>query len=128
MKSEALWYLGERRVEFRPVEVPEPDQNEVLVAMEACGICGWDLLAYSGRFARFHSYPFYAGHEGLGRILAAGARAEGLKVGQRVACHEVPVGSRGGGLMARHALRSREEAYAAGLSRSGGYIKGVIAF
>jgi 2-desacetyl-2-hydroxyethyl bacteriochlorophyllide A dehydrogenase len=105
MKTEALWYLGERAIEIRSVEIPEPDENEVLVRMEVCGICGWDLLAYSGRFAKFHQYPFYAGHEGIGRIVATGERVQGLDVGQRVACHELPIGSRGGGLMARHAVR-----------------------
>ena len=108
MKTEALWYLGDRSIEIRPFDLPDPDPNEVLVEMEVCGICGWDLLAYSGRFAKFHSYPFRAGHEGVGRIVRKGDRAEGLEIGQRVACHELPIGARGGGLMARHAVRARD--------------------
>jgi 2-desacetyl-2-hydroxyethyl bacteriochlorophyllide A dehydrogenase len=106
MKTEALFYLGERKIELREVELPEPEAHEVLVEMEICGICGWDLLAYSGRFGKFHSYPFRAGHEGVGRVVKAGALAQGISVGQRVACHELPIGDRGGGLMARHALRA----------------------
>ncbi|HET7839868.1 MAG TPA: alcohol dehydrogenase catalytic domain-containing protein [Rectinemataceae bacterium] len=109
MKSEALWYLGERRIEYRTMDLEDPGPNEVLVQMEACGICGWDLLAYSGRFAKFHDYPFTAGHEGVGRIVRKGERVEGLELGQRVACHELPIGSRGGGLMARHALRATDK-------------------
>jgi 2-desacetyl-2-hydroxyethyl bacteriochlorophyllide A dehydrogenase len=106
MKTEALWYLGERRIEARSADIPEPEAHEVLVEMEVCGICGWDLLAYAGRFGKFHAYPFRAGHEGIGRIVRAGSLARGLSVGQRVAVHEVPIDERGGGLMARHAVRS----------------------
>jgi 2-desacetyl-2-hydroxyethyl bacteriochlorophyllide A dehydrogenase len=106
MKTEALWYLGERSIEIRETEIPELEPHEVLVEMEICGICGWDLLAYAGRFGKFHPYPFRAGHEGVGRVAKAGALAQGLSVGQRVACHELPIGDRSGGLMARHALRA----------------------
>lgn len=106
MKTEALWYLGERSIEIRETDIPDLEAHEVLVEMEACGICGWDLLAYAGRFGKFHPYPFRAGHEGIGRVIEAGALVKGVEVGQRVACHELPIGERSGGLMARHALRS----------------------
>jgi propanol-preferring alcohol dehydrogenase len=66
MRTEALWYLGERKVELRELLLPEPGPDEVLVAMEMCGICGWDILAFDGRFAKYHAYPFCAGHEGVG--------------------------------------------------------------
>jgi len=106
MKTEALFYLGERKIELREVELPEPAAHELFVEMEICGICGWDLLAYAGRFGKFHPYPFRAGHEGVGRVLKAGPLVQGISAGQRVACHELPIGDRGGGLMARHALRA----------------------
>lgn len=105
MKTEALWYLGERKIEVRSVEIPSPEAHEVLVEMEVCGICGWDLVAYAGRFGKFHSYPFRAGHEGIGRVIEAGSLVREVHVGQRVAVHELPIDDRGGGLMARHAVR-----------------------
>ncbi|GAB1483032.1 zinc-dependent alcohol dehydrogenase family protein [Treponema sp.] len=105
MKTEALWYLGERSIELRAVELPEMEAHEVLVEMEVCGVCGWDALAYAGGFGKFHSYPFRAGHEGIGRVVSAGSLVKGVRVGQRVACHELPIDERGGGLMARHAIR-----------------------
>jgi D-arabinose 1-dehydrogenase-like Zn-dependent alcohol dehydrogenase len=51
MKSEALWYLGDRKLELRPIELPEPGYDEVVVETEACGICTWDIMAYLGRMA-----------------------------------------------------------------------------
>jgi 2-desacetyl-2-hydroxyethyl bacteriochlorophyllide A dehydrogenase len=109
MKTEALWYLGERSIELREIEIPEPGAHEVLVEMEICGMCSWDILAFAGKFGRFHPYPFCAGHEGVGRIVKVGERVSNLEVGQRVACHELPIGTPGGALMARHALRTEQK-------------------
>ncbi len=109
MKTEALWYLGERSIELREMDIPEPAANEVLVEMEMCGICGWDVLSFAGRFGKFHPYPFTAGHEGVGRVIKAGAHVDSVKVGQRVACHEVAIGKPGGALMARHAVRTDQK-------------------
>jgi 2-desacetyl-2-hydroxyethyl bacteriochlorophyllide A dehydrogenase len=109
MKTESLWYLGERKIEYRSVTLPDIEAHEVLVEMEACGVCGWDTLAYAGRFGKFHAYPFRAGHEGVGRVVAAGSLVDEPRVGQRVVCHELPIDARGGGLMARHAVRPRSK-------------------
>ena len=109
MKTEGLWYLGERAIALRPMEIPEPGYDEVVVELEACGICTWDLLAYLGRFGRWQAYPFAAGHEGVGRVLKTGPRVRAVKPGDRVVMHEVPVGTPGGPLMARHALRAERQ-------------------
>lgn len=108
MKTEAIWYLGERKIELRGMDIPEPGPEEVAVAVEVCGICAWDILAYSGRF-KYHPYPFCAGHEGVGRVVKTGDKVDRVKVGQRVAMHELPLGTPGGPLMARHALRLQRE-------------------
>ncbi len=109
MRSEGLWYLGERSLELRAIDVPEPGPDEVLVQIEACGICTWDIVSYLGRFGRYQSYPFCAGHEGVGRVVKAGSRVTVTREGQRVVLHEVPVGTPGGALMARHALRPERQ-------------------
>ncbi len=109
MKTEAIWYLGERKIELRSMDIPEPGPDEVAVAMEACGICGWDVLAFSGKFERYHPYPFCAGHEGVGRVVKAGDRVRSVKIGQRVAMHELSIGTPGGPLMARHAIRAERQ-------------------
>ncbi len=109
MKTEGLCYLGERKIELRELEIPEPASNEVAVEMELCGICGWDVLSYAGRFGKFHPYPYFAGHEGIGRVTKTGERVTSVKVGQRVACHEVPIDTPGGPLLARHAIRTDQK-------------------
>jgi threonine dehydrogenase-like Zn-dependent dehydrogenase len=107
VQTEGLWYLGERRVELRLMDIPDPGPEEVLVAIEACGICNWDVQSYAGRFGAHHPYPFCAGHEGVGRVLATGSKIDDLPEGQRVTMEELPIGIPGGALMARHALRPR---------------------
>jgi 2-desacetyl-2-hydroxyethyl bacteriochlorophyllide A dehydrogenase len=109
LKTEGLWYLGERKVEVRAMEIPQPGPDDVVVEMEACGICTWDVVSFLGRFGRYQKYPFCAGHEGVGRIVRAGERVKSVKSGQRVAMHELPVGTAGGPLMARHALRAEQQ-------------------
>jgi threonine dehydrogenase-like Zn-dependent dehydrogenase len=105
-KTEALWYVGESKFEMRPVEIPEPGYDEVIVEREACGICTWDLVAYLGRFGRYQSSPFCAGHEGVGRVIRVGPRVPAVRIGRRVVMHEFPVGTPGGPQTARHALRA----------------------
>lgn len=108
MKTEGLWYSGERRVELRGMEIPEPGPEDVLVSLEVCGICNWDVQSYAGKFGAHQTYPFCAGHEGVGRVIAVGDRVDKDFIGRRVAMEEAPVGAPGGALMARHATRRRD--------------------
>jgi threonine dehydrogenase-like Zn-dependent dehydrogenase len=117
MKTEGLWYLGERKIEIRALEIPEPGPEEVSVALEVCGICGWDILSFNGRFSRYHPYPFIAGHEGVGRVERVGEKVRSVRPGQRVAMQEVPIGTPGGALMARHAVRNERQVAAIPESR-----------
>lgn len=105
MKTLSLWYVAKERVELREVEIPEPARDEVLVEIEACGVCTWDLFIFSGGFQNDKPYPFYFGHEGIGRVLRAGADVRRLREGDRVALREsLEIGKLGSGHMARHAV------------------------
>lgn len=52
-------------------EVPQPGPGEVLIAVEACGICGADAGAIEGT-ERGAQFPRVPGHEVVGRIAAIG--------------------------------------------------------
>ncbi|MEW6163438.1 MAG: NAD(P)-dependent alcohol dehydrogenase [Pseudomonadota bacterium] len=58
-------------------------EEEVEIAVEHCGVCHSDLSMLDNAW-NFSSYPLVAGHEAVGRIVALGARAKGLSLGQRV--------------------------------------------
>jgi alcohol dehydrogenase len=63
---------------------PVPGDDEVLIAVEACGICGADI-ADIDRADPALQPPRVPGHEIVGRIVALGARVPALwKAGQRV--------------------------------------------
>ncbi len=57
--------------------------EEVEVAVEYCGICHSDLSVWNDDWG-ISKYPLVAGHEAIGRVVAMGEQARGLKAGQRV--------------------------------------------
>ncbi|MEU9091517.1 alcohol dehydrogenase AdhP [Streptomyces sp. NPDC048428] len=70
-------------VEDRPV--PTPAGHQVLVRMEASGLCHTDIHAAQGDWPVKPSPPFVPGHEGIGIVEAAGDQVGHLAVGGRVA-------------------------------------------
>ena len=69
--------------------VPKPGQGEVLIAVEACGICGADVSDIERVDPATQRVP---GHEVVGRIAALGQHVASIwNVGQRVG-----VGRKGG--------------------------------
>jgi propanol-preferring alcohol dehydrogenase len=70
---------------LEPVDavVPEPAADELLVAVLACGVCRTDLHVAEGDLP-VHLPGVVPGHEVVGRVVAAGARAVGFAEGDRV--------------------------------------------
>jgi D-arabinose 1-dehydrogenase-like Zn-dependent alcohol dehydrogenase len=65
----------------RPVPVPGPSQ--VLIKVEACGVCHSDAIFKEGGWPGM-KYPFVCGHEAVGRVEKTGPGVQLFKVGQRV--------------------------------------------
>ncbi len=85
MKALTAHAAKDLRLEDHPE--PQPGPSEVLINMEAGGICGSDLHYYNhGGFGPVRlKEPMILGHEVAGRIAALGDGVTGLTVGQRVA-------------------------------------------
>jgi L-iditol 2-dehydrogenase len=67
--------------------VPQIGPGEVLIRVEASGICGTDLLEWY----RLHKAPLVLGHEVAGVIVSVGEGVEHYKEGDRIcAAHHVP--------------------------------------
>ncbi|HSF25448.1 MAG TPA: alcohol dehydrogenase [Blastocatellia bacterium] len=75
-KANGDWELVER-------DVPEPGAGQVLVKVDACGICHSDALVKEGLWPGLQ-YPRVPGHEAAGRIEAVGDGVAAWKKGQRV--------------------------------------------
>jgi threonine dehydrogenase-like Zn-dependent dehydrogenase len=80
----ALVYLGPNSVTFRDEPMPVPEAGEVLVRVEAVGICGSDMHAYHGFDSR-RPPPLILGHE------AAGTIVDGTRKGERVTINPLVV-------------------------------------
>jgi propanol-preferring alcohol dehydrogenase len=107
-------------------EVPEPRENEVLLQVDACGICHGDAVAKEGHFPGI-TYPRIPGHEVVGIIRKTGAAVSGWKTGQRVG-----VGWHGGHCFQCNACRrgefwACENTLTTGLSSDGGYAEYMTA-
>ncbi len=75
------------RVEERPV--PEIGRGEILMRVEACGICGSDALEWY----RVKKAPLVLGHELAGVVERVGEGVTGYAPGDRIAvAHHVPCG------------------------------------
>jgi alcohol dehydrogenase, propanol-preferring len=72
---------------IQEVDQPRPEDEEVLIAVEACGVCHSDLHVADGdwpQLTRIVKKPLILGHEIAGRVVEKGAAARDLQVGDRV--------------------------------------------
>lgn len=72
-------------LEIQEIPVPEPGPDEVLVRIEASGLCHTDIHAAHGDWPVKPTPPFVPGHEGVGRNQKLGPDVTARTLGQRVA-------------------------------------------
>lgn len=64
--------------------VPRPGPDEILIRLEASGVCHSDVHVWDGHMVPISAPdPFVLGHEGVGRVAAVGADVRGWAVGDR---------------------------------------------
>lgn len=80
MKAWMLHGIGDFR--YEDTEMPEPREDEVLIAVKATGICGSDVARVFENGA--HRMPLVLGHEFSGEVIRVGAGAEPAWQGKRV--------------------------------------------
>ena len=107
-------------------EIPQPGPRQVLVKVQACGVCHSDSFTVEGLFPGLQ-YPRVPGHEVIGTIEALGEQVPDWKKGQRVG-----VGWHGG--HCGHCPRCRRGDFITcvngqvpGISYDGGYAEYMVA-
>jgi alcohol dehydrogenase, propanol-preferring len=72
-------------LEVKEVPTPEPGPGQVLVKIEASGLCHTDIHAAHGDWPVKAPLPFTPGHEGVGLVERCGPGVKNLREGDRVA-------------------------------------------
>jgi L-iditol 2-dehydrogenase len=79
----AAVYYSQQNIRIEETPTPEIGEDEALVAMKACGICGSDLMDWYLK----NRAPLVLGHEPTGIIAKAGSKVKQFNVGDRVFVH-----------------------------------------
>jgi alcohol dehydrogenase, propanol-preferring len=83
----AVLYEFKKPLSVEEVARPKPSADEVLIEVEACGVCHSDLHVSDGdwvELARIVKRPLILGHEIAGRVVERGERVDSLQIGDRV--------------------------------------------
>lgn len=81
MKAAVL--VEPKKFDVRNVETPSIGDDDALIRVNRCGICGTDIHIFHGRYAA-ESLPMVPGHEFAGTIEAVGSKVDHLTEGQKV--------------------------------------------
>ena len=88
MRALAKFAEGRGNVRLRDVPEPTPGQEEVVIRVQAAGVCGTDVHIYYDRFPS--SPPLILGHEFSGVIECLGPGVKTFQVGDRVVSENNP--------------------------------------
>jgi alcohol dehydrogenase, propanol-preferring len=83
----AVLHEFKKPLSLEEVARPQPNASEVLIEVEACGVCHSDLHVFDGdwvQLARIVKKPVILGHEIAGRVVERGEAVQELQLGDRV--------------------------------------------
>ena len=84
MKAAYYYGIGDIRVE--ETGIPQINEEEILIKVKACAVCGTDLRIYKfGHFKIPEGTKRVLGHEVAGEIAKVGSKVKGYTVGMRIA-------------------------------------------
>jgi len=86
-KMKVAMYYNNNDVRIEEMPIPQIKDNELLVKVQTCGICGSDVMEWY----RIKNAPRVLGHEMAGDIVKVGKNVNKFKVGDRIfVSHHVP--------------------------------------
>ncbi len=87
---------GQKKIEVKEYPIPTVGDNDILVRVEGCGVCGTDV--HEWRADPFGLIPVTLGHEGTGEIIALGKNVKAdtagkpIKVGDKIVTSVISCG------------------------------------
>ena len=88
--------VAPKQIEVKEYEIPALEDNDILVKVEGCGVCGTDV--HEWRQDPFGIIPVTLGHEGTGEIIALGKNVKTdtagkpIKVGDKIVTSVISCG------------------------------------
>ncbi|MDY3846205.1 MAG: zinc-binding dehydrogenase [Eubacteriales bacterium] len=95
-KGKVAMLTGTRKIEVKEFDIPTLEDNDILVKVEGCGVCGTDVHEWKGD--PFGIVPVTLGHEGTGEIIALGKNIKcdtagnPIKVGDKIVTSVISCG------------------------------------
>ncbi|KAJ3732613.1 chaperonin 10-like protein [Lentinula guzmanii] len=77
----ALWYDAPHKFSIKDVPIPQVGDDDVLLKVTCCGICGTDGHIHEGEF--ISKFPLIPGHEAIGTVVEMGKNVKGFEKGDR---------------------------------------------
>src|SRR5260370_12994886 len=74
----AIVYEAARQFTYRDIETPKIQPDEILLRVDACGLCGTDLHVHEGEFGP--RFPLTPGHEFSAEIVELVPEWKGVKL------------------------------------------------
>ena len=79
----AMLLSAYKQLDMVDLPVPQPAEDELLIRIKACGICGSDVHGYDGSTGR-RIPPIVMGHEAAGVVESVGSAVRNFRAGDRV--------------------------------------------
>lgn len=83
MLGKRAYLVKERKFEIVEEDIT-PKTGQVLVKVELCGLCNWELNFWKGTGDYYTNYPQVIGHEWVGTVVELGENVKNFKVGDKV--------------------------------------------
>ncbi|KAF7350469.1 GroES-like protein [Mycena venus] len=137
----ALWYNAPQNFEIKEVPIPSVGDDDVLLKVSCCGVCGTDghihdgefiskfpvrvLSSYSSEYVLIVAPQLIPGHEAIGSIVEMGKNVKGFAIGDRcvadvgITCDNCFYCRRGQSLLC-------EDFNARGVTQDGGFAEYII--
>lgn len=77
----ALHYSGPKNFTIKEVPIPQVKDDEILLKVTYCGVCGTDAHIHEGEFIA--QFPLIPGHEAVGVAVEIGKNVQGFQKGDR---------------------------------------------
>ncbi len=83
MKS--AFFYGKEDIQIHEINIPNIKEDEILIKIRACGICGSDVRSYYEGVEGRYKIPVILGHEVSGEVSQIGGEIDDFAIGDRVA-------------------------------------------